>query len=539
MDDWKTHFFDQRDGITVTHCQWTATTVTLTIVATNPTAPCPLCAGTGSRIRGRYWRTIADLPWGPCAVTIHLQARKFACPTATCHRQIFTERFPALVAPSARRSRRVMDRCRTLALATNAQTTVRLARDLGLTLSGPTILRLMRQSPLRSLSAPRVIGVDDWAMRKRHTYGTIIVDLECHQVLDLLPDRTAATLAAWLSAHPTIEIVARDRSETYATGITTGAPQALQIADRWHLLHNWAELLERIGNRHRGVLQQCPHPTPPPPPPPSALDELPPRRRTHHQYLDDQRAETRERKQALYDQIHALHAQGFGIRAMAAHLGLCYRTVRKYLQADTCPQMKTYPARERMLDPYEPLMRERWAAGCRNATQIYRDIHAHGYAGSRISVATVIAAWRRHEPPALTLAPAQRSLTVRTAVAVMMRDPTQRTEAEQATIAALSAAHPAFAETIALSDQWTAMIRTQNEAVFSAWIQAARTSTVQSIRDFTRKLLQDEAAVRQACSACWSNGQTEGQVHRLKLVKRLMYGRAGFDLLRIRMLAQG
>ena len=376
MDTWNTHFFDARDGITVTQCLWTATMVTLAIVATNPTAPCPLCAGSASRIRGRYWRTVADLPWGPLALTIRLHARKFACPTPSCRRQIFTERFPVLVAPSARRSRRFTDRCRTLALATNAQTTVQLAADLGLAISGSTILRLMRQSPLRSPLAPRVIGVDDWAMRKRKTYGTIIVDLERHHVLDLLPDRTAATLATWLVAHPSIAIVARDRSEVYAAGITAGAPQAIQIADRWHLLRNWADLLERIGNRHRSLIQQCPDPHPPRPSPPPVGP--PPRRRTYRRSVEDKRAQTREQKQACYDQIHALHAQGFGMQAMATHLGLCYRTVRKYLRADTCPHMKTYPARQRILAPYEPIMRACWAAGCRTATQIYRDIQAQG-----------------------------------------------------------------------------------------------------------------------------------------------------------------
>ncbi|HYF37074.1 MAG TPA: ISL3 family transposase, partial [Prosthecobacter sp.] len=311
MDDWKTLFFDPRDGITVTACEWTATAVDLILVATNPTAICPRCAGRATRIRGRYWRTVRDLPWGPLAVTARLHARKFACSTPTCPRKIFTERFPALVAPSARRTRRLTDRCRALALATNAQTTIQLAATFGLSISGPTILRLVRQTPVPIVDAPRVIGVDDWAFRKRKTYGTIIVDLDRHQVLDLLPDRTAETLAVWLAGHPSIAIVTRDRSETYAAGITAGAPQAIQIADRWHLLRNWAELLERIGNRHRSLIQQCPDPHPPRLLPAPASPPAP--RRTYRRHLEEQRAQTRAHKEALYAQIHALHHQGFGI----------------------------------------------------------------------------------------------------------------------------------------------------------------------------------------------------------------------------------
>ena len=151
----------------------------------------------------------------------------------------------------------------------------------------------------------------------------------------------------------------------------------------------------------------------------------------------------------------------------------------------------------------------------------------------------MLAEWRRHEPPPPTLPPAQRTLTVRNAVAVMMRDPATRTDAEHATIAALIATHPEVAATMVLSDQWTTMIRTRDGDAFTAWLHAAETSIVRSIRDFRHKLRQDEAAVRRACREIWSNGQTEGQVHRLKLVKRHMYGRAAFDLLRIRMLAQG
>ena len=232
------------------HIDTTTAQITVSVRSTPATAPCPVCTTPAQRIHSHYERTLADLPWAHYRVRLQLRVRKWFCPNPRCVRRIFTKRLPTVAAPWARCTLRLAQRLVALGVALGGTAGVRLGHDWDLAVSRNTLLRGLRRLPLPVLPTPRVLGVDDWALRKRHTYGTILVDLERRQPVALLPDRTAETVAQWLRAHPGVTVITRDRSSAYAEGARHGAPSATQVADRLHLLQNVAEALAEVFTTH-------------------------------------------------------------------------------------------------------------------------------------------------------------------------------------------------------------------------------------------------------------------------------------------------
>lgn len=322
--------------------------ITVTLVGVRPAVPCPLCGALSRRIHGWYSRTLTDLSWGQHRVRLALTVRKFRCPNAPCPRRIFTERLPDVAAPYARRTTRLTEVLRLLAIALGGEAGARLVRRLGFAAGPTTLLGLIRRTPLPQRPAPRVLGVDDWVLRKGHTYGTILVDLERRAVVDLLPDRLAPTLAQWLAARPGVEIVTRDRAHTYADGIRQGAPAAQQVADRWHLLHNLFEVLEELLLQHRPALRAAATPAEPESTGegavPALLAESAPGPLTPHRPRrgPQQQAEMSQRRHARrvgqYETIRRLTAAGADANDIARRLGVHRRTVYRYRALTTPPE---------------------------------------------------------------------------------------------------------------------------------------------------------------------------------------------------------
>jgi transposase len=523
----------------------TAAQITLRVQSTQTRAPCPLCATPARRIHSDYGRTLADLPWAQYRVSLQLRVRKWFGRNRACRRRIFTERLPTVAAPWARRTLRLAQRLGALGVALGGTAGVQLGHQWDVVVSRNTLLRLLRELRLPALPTPRVLGVDDFALRKRHTYGTILVDLERHQPVALLPDRTAETVAQWLRQHPGVEVLARDRSQAYADGARQGAPAATQVADRFHLLQNLRETLDQVFMTHEKALEavntlmrQQPVllpegavavPVPPPVETPTPAQ---------------QRAGQRQaRRQALHQQVWALHHQGWTAPAIAQQVGLGLRTVQRDLRSPTFAGRKwRSDLGDSVLNPSKPYLLERWNAGCYNAMRLFRDLRQRGYAGGY----GVVAAYARRLRQAQGLPPGHRRarqplpavaepvcqpLTPRRATWLVLRRETKRTEAEAQQLTQLHAQSPAVAEAIDLAQDFAALVRQRQPERLDPWLKRATTSAVDAVQRFAAGLYEDYEAVKAGVTLPWSTSPVEGHINRLKMLKRQMFGRARLDLL--------
>ena len=396
-------------GLQLMHLRLVGQGLLIAFSATAAQGRCPLCNTLTSAQHSNYSRSLADLPWGGFVVHIQLNVRKFFCKLAHCPRRIFTERVSALAAPYARRTTRLASILNMLGFALGARPAARLAARLSIDVSPSTLLQIIRRVPphssatlstLSALPAPRIIGLDDFAFRKGQSYGTILVDLETRRPLDVLPDRTAATVAAWLRQHPSIQVVSRDRSTEYTRAITLGAPHARQIADRFHIIKNLREALERLIDRNRGCLAGV---TIPRQPRYSIENELQSGVPTYAERKPAKRgpaqtsrsAVRQEERQVRVTQVRELRSQGISIKGIAQQLGINRQTVYRYLRSDTDPTVNLIRQKPSIIDKHMAYLHERWQAGCENGLQLWREIQERGYYGSRKMVAVWVSQQRQ------------------------------------------------------------------------------------------------------------------------------------------------
>lgn len=412
------------------------------------------------------------------------------------------------------------------------------------------MLRRIHQLPIPPITTPIAVGIDEWAWRKRTAYGCIVVDLHTNRVLDLLPDQAQSTIVAWLRQYPSIQLVSRDRGGGFAAAITAALPTATQVVDRWHLIKNYGEALEAALLSKRAVLRAACAP-------PEAAVAVPlvdpfvgaltrtGRHGPDAPMLEAAIAVRRERHAvlcALHAQIHALRATGADIVSIAKMVSTNRSTVYRYLAMDSPPDW-VQPLRRTTLDPYKEFLLQQWSAGCESPRQLWRMIRAQGFTGAEVAVRRYLALMgcQKTKPrtiihPTHALSNGRIPSAGQTAQWVLLA-PARRTASQQAFLDAVAAADPDCATLITLSEQFLAMIRAHEAAALTAWITAA-ISTTGHIQRFAQRLRQDEAAVRAGIAGPWSNGPVEGQIHRLKLLKRQAYGRASLALLRIRLIAQ-
>jgi transposase len=501
--------------------------ITMVVRSIRPYVNCPGCGRSCARVHSRYVRQLADLPWNGVAVGLRLHTRRFFCDHRKCERRIFTERFGGTVERHARRTRRMAEAFLVLGWVAGGLPAARLAQAIGMKVSGDTLLRQLRHRNAELGSTPRVLGIDDWAWRKGHSYGTIFCDLERRKVVDLLPDRSVERVIEWLRAHPGVEIISRDRASTYADAARRGAPQAIQVADRWHLLANAQQALRRILENQQSQLQEAGKNVSQRVASEAVRDET----RTTSALASVQPSPSRDRRHAQYERVMELASQGLGLKAIAKVVGLDRRTVRRWRRAGEFPE-RVPGYRRSCLDSFRDYLQQRFHEGCYNSVRLWHELREQGFAGSRSTVRRSVARLRpaiRGQPRA---APARFFVSPQK-TAWLLLHPKPLPELKHRYLEELNRLCPQIEASAVLVRAFTRMVRERDAQAWLAWLESAERTLLCS---FARQLRRDQAAVLAALQQPWSNGPVEGQINRLKMIKRQMYGRAKFDLLRQRIL---
>ncbi|MES2462183.1 MAG: ISL3 family transposase [Armatimonadota bacterium] len=555
-------------GVEVTFIASTSIGIELQLTTTSPIVACPLCGQVARRVHSRYRRALADLPWNRVAVRILLHPRKLFCDNAQCKRRIFTEPLPQFVAPYARKTLQLQEALYLIVYALGGKAGARVTVELGLTASADTLLRRVRQVAARHPNATAeaglsAVGVDDFAFRRGSRYGTILVDLKSRRLVDLLPDRSSESLAAWLKRYPSIEVISRDRAAVYAEGASAGAPQAIQVADRWHLLRNLGEAMERLTAQHSPLFRQVVQmaqikeasaQSPDAPDPlvaAIATEMLEPSEKVSR--VEQLRLDRCARREAVYHQVKELRAQGGSLGFIAEQTGISTRTVQRFLATAQFPERARRRSQRCLTDAYQSYLRERLLSGYTNVAQLYREIKAEGYSGTYSSVYAFASHITGGSRIPRSVVRGKTGPQVRSAGTGKREVPPSRdvawwlqghlttgklevTEQQQAFLQAVFEQAPVLKEASELAKGFVSLLKQHAVDDLTGWLESAIQSGCNEIRSFAQGINQDLAAVRKAVSLSWSNGQTEGQVNRLKMVKRQMFGRAKFDLLRARVM---
>ncbi len=502
-------------GLVVDHVQLDGDRLIVAARAKAICAACPSCGCPSARLHSRYVRVLSDLPVSGRRVVVRALVRRFRCAEASCRTRIFAERLGAdLAARHARRTSRLEAIVHHLGLALGGRPAASVARRLMLPVSNDTLLRVVRRRARRPVERATVIGIDDWAYRRGQRYGTIVCDLERRRIVTLLSDREGGTVESWLARHPGITVIARDRGGGYGEAASRALPGAVQVADRWHLMENASASFLNAVRRSMGAIRTAIGTGPVDPALLTCAERV-----QYEGYL---------RREAASAAIRELARDGVPLKQIARRTGHSRKTVRDVVRDLTGD---VFRPRTSSLEAHLPRLDAEWGAGCRNGAELWRRLKGAGFRGSLRVVGEWATRRRRSERApdgSPRLVPAARRIA-----RLMTGERDRLSKAEAITVALIEARVPRLAQARTMMERFQAMIRERDRAALEPWLADAGQSLVAS---FASGIGKDRHAVAAALTEPWSNGQTEGQITRLKLVKRQMYGRGKLDLLEARLL---
>lgn len=475
--------------------------VVVRVTSHRPTSRCLLCGTPSSTIHSYYRRKPRDLPCAGRPIRLLLTVKKFVCRQAECPRKIFTERLPDLIEVSSRLTKRLRNTVQEIGFATCGKGGERLSAKLGMPISDATLLWSLYLVPLPEIGPVEVIGIDDWSYRRGKRFGSIIVDLRTHKIIDLLPERTVESVVAWLEGHPEVGIVSRDRGGTYVDGATQGAPLAIQVCDRWHLLKNLGEAVETFLIRAHIRLPETAKVVPTPEHPLTTYSATPAQQgRTQARLL---------RKWKLYQRIQELHAGGRSLRKIGEELGLARNTVRKYFRQAPEPPLPTpRPLQASKLDRYEDYILTRLSQGCKNAAQIHREIAEMGFQGGKTNVRAYVAHLRTSTADgAIPVKRSERAQAVspRSLRWLLTRKRKDLDQEEQAQLDQLLQVSADVQVIHTLLHQFLSMVRERKHQQLRSWMEEASQSGIPELKSFVAGIERDYDAVKEALRLPWSH----------------------------------
>lgn len=515
--------------------------VTFRVRAKASDAACSGCRRRSWRVHARYQRQLADLPLGGLQARVIAGIRRFKCANPRCPQATFSEQIPGLTTPFARRTPPLTAALARVALSLAGRPGARLSADLAMPCCRDVLIRLIRAQPLSPADRIEVLGVDDFAVRRRQTYNTILIDMSTHKPVDVLPGREAATLAAWLRGHPEVRTVCRDRASAYAEGIRTGAPQAAQVADRFHLWMNLCEAAQKTVAAHHHCLRAAaaapagpadPEPSPAVPVPEAGIPPRPASRLA-------------ERTRARHAAVHEALARGLSRSAVSRELNLDIQTVRRFANADRAEELLGKAEhRPTRLDPWIDVVNQRWNEGVTSAEAITAELRPLGFKGSAQVVRRYLKPFRlpgsspghpdpqrRRHAPAAPAVPKPRAIS-----RALLTHPDHLTEDDVLIVKSATASCPHL-ERLHEHIRSFAEIMTQRRGQeLPAWLEAVEADDLPELRSLATGMRRDLAAVTNGLTLEHSSGAVEGNVTRIKRLKRDGYGRAKFDLLRAQIL---
>jgi transposase len=545
-------FLPLPEGMLIDQVEQTKTKLTVTVISTGTEAVCPDCGHASEHVHSQYQRTVQDVPSGGRQVVLRLCVRKFFCPDQSCQRKVFAERLPDLVQPWARVSNRLLEELKAIGLSASAEVSARLTPRLAMPVKASTLLGYLRTIPDPPRTNVISLGIDDFALRRGDTYGTILINAETGKPLDLLPDRTTEAVSPWLASHPEIQVVSRDRATGFAEAVSQVLPHATQVADRYHLIQNLRDHLQQFLDRKRTCLPFV-EDTPvalkgaAPSDYPQAVPEAD---LSNLVSAERKKIISRNKRLSRYEEVMALHREGQSQRAIARQLHLSRNTVQRSISSPGFPERAEGSGPRRSgtskLDPYLPYLRDQWDAGIHNCASLFELVKARGYTGCESLLRMRLSAWRAELPkqrwpgnspkPRLFRQSRQRRLSSRAASFLMILPPEKLTAKQKRQLEHLCQASSDLFIVYHLSQEFVTLLKERQAQTLSDWLNCAKACRVAELARFANGIYRDYAAVYAACSRPESNGITEGHVNRLKFLKRQMFGRAHLDLLRIKVL---
>jgi transposase len=506
-------------------------TVIVHLHAIAPTAACPYCGTVGSRVHSRYERSIADVAFGGRKLELKLLVRKWICPEASCSRHIFAERFPELVQRYARMTDRLIKALQSAGVITNGADAAQIASAFGVPTTAKTIIRRVLQLPLPSEGSVRKVGIDEWAWKKGHRYGTILVDLEKRRVVQLLAERSVETSKVWLRQHPEIDLVSRDRGKLFREAATLGASQAKQVIDRFHLQKNFAEALEKFFRQQEPLLKKATRGN-------SGKARPAEKSAVPEKVAQERRARHRQRVR-LHTRIWKLYREGYHKEQIAQIIGVSSRSVYRVLQQQAPPPPRRRSRSSSIVDPYLSYLTARWNQGCHNVARLYEELVAQGYTGSRRTLELRLRPFRPQggRPVSKQTVIFDKPPSPRGVALMMVRPEQSRTREQTAYLEQLIQSNETIAAVFELAQDFGRLLRKREGQVrLEQWKAAVQASGIAELIAFVDGLVDDGQAVTNGCSLTWSNGMVEGFINKVKWIKRSSYGQAGFPLLQRRVL---